>query len=321
MNDLRIPAAVRGPHVWDRWTFQDPAQFRVQLSDATLREIADAVAALRPSGRKWNEITAEDMPLATFASQARGIRERVLSGEGFVVLAGLDASAYSKDEQKAAYWALGRHLGTLIPQTLRGDRMVTVADMGYDPDDANVRSSMTNRAIGFHTDTVIFGEIDIVCLLCLVQANRGGESRLVSAGTVYNVLAAEAPQCLEPLSHDFPIDRRSEFTGDMGPTANAPLLRRDGELVYSQCHHKLMITGARKINRVFSPQELAAVDQMNEVLGREDIVFEYKLQPGEMLFASNSLVLHDRARWVDDGDSSTKRHLERMWLSARPAAT
>ena len=316
MDTINAPRLVSGAHVWNRRTFGDSAQFRVQLPQRTLDDIDLAVAALRVSGRKWNEITAEEMPLGSFAVLARTIREQVVSGRGFVVVGGLDASRLSKDEMKAVYWAIGGHLGALIPQNLKGDRMVTVADMGYNPDDPDVRNSMTNRAIGFHTDTVIFGEIDIVCLLCLVQSASGGETRLASAGTVYNLLATEAPQCLEPLSHDFPIDRRTEFTSEMGPTANAPLLKRDGTRVRSQCHHKLMLTGARKINRVFSAEELDAVNRMNEVLSREEIVFEYKLQPGEMLFASNNLVLHDRARWIDDADPANKRHLERMWLSA-----
>jgi hypothetical protein len=56
---------------------------------------------------------------------------------------------------------------------------------------------------------------------------------------------------------------------------------------------------------------------MNEVLTRDEIAVECSLAPGQMLFASNSIVLHDRARWVDSRDPAKRRRFERMWLSAR----
>jgi hypothetical protein len=238
---------VRGPHVWYRDTFRDSQEFFVDLPKEVLDETESSVTGLRQSGVQWDQITRDQIPLNSFAAIGRDVRKQALGddGRGFAVIRGIDPSRYSIDELKAIFWAVGTHLGSLIPQNLKGERMVTVADRGYGPADTHIRSSMTNRQISFHTDTVIFGEIDIVALLCVVQAESGGASRLASAGAIYNLIAKESPELLEPLSHDYPIDRREEYTSDIGPTANAPLLVRTGDLVRSQCHYNLMLSGAK----------------------------------------------------------------------------
>ena len=312
MNKTLQPVA--GRHLWVRNSFPDTAEYLVNLSTPILDEIDRAIGMLRASGGHWNALEPGDMPIAGFAEIGAQLRQELTRGRGFCVICGIDAERYSRDELKAIYWAVGSYLGTLIPQNIKGDRMSTVSDLGYDPSDRNIRNSQTNREIGFHTDTVVLSVIDIVGLLCLVQSRHGGDSRLVSAAAVYNEILREMPDALPSLAHDFPIDRRTEYTAGMAPASSAPALVRDGEFARVQYNYKLLRMGAEKINHTFSGDEEQALGKINEVLTRKELVLEYNLYAGEMLFMSNDLVLHDRSRWVDDPEPAKKRHLERMWL-------
>ena len=145
-----------------------------------------AIESLRARDIGVQQVTGEDFRLRSFAVvDAAALRDEILDGRGFVVIDGVDSGRFATEDLKLIYWAVGNALGEVLPQNLAGDRMCTVADLGYDPDDANVRKSMTDREIGMHTDTVVFADIDIVGLLCVVQADTGGESRLISATTIY----------------------------------------------------------------------------------------------------------------------------------------
>ena len=309
------PVAERG--AWTRASFRDASSFSYRLKQETVAEMDTAIESLRARDIGVQQVTGENFRLPSFSADARALREEILDGRGFVVIDGIDTGRFSADDLKLVYWAVGNTLGEVLPQNLAGDRMCTVADLGYDPDDANVRNSMTSREIGMHTDTVVFADIDIVGLLCVVQAGTGGESRLISATAIYDRMMREAPAALEQLGHDFPIDRRTEFTADLGPTAEAPILVRYDRGVRMQYNYKLMVSGAAKTGRVISDAEQQALDTLNGLLEDEHLMVEFRLEPGQMVFLSNHGVLHDRGRWVDDPDPQRKRHLERMWIRAR----
>ena len=307
--------AERG--AWTHASFRDASSFSYRLKQETVAEMDTAIESLRARDIRVQQVTGEDFRLQSFSADARALREEILDGRGFVVIDGIDTNRFSAEDLKLIYWAVGNALGEVLPQNLAGDRMCTVADLGYDPDDVNVRNSMTNREIGMHTDTVVFADIDIVGLLCVVQAGTGGESRLISATAIYDRMMREAPAALEQLGHDFPIDRRTEFTADLGPTAEAPILVRYDRGVRMQYNYKLMVSGAAKTGRVISDAEQQALDTLNGLLEDEHLMVEFRLEPGQMVFLSNHRVLHDRGRWVDDPDPQRKRHLERMWIRVR----
>ena len=302
---------------WTRDSFGDASMFTYRVNSETLAEIDAALASAHAHDIGLLQATSEDFLLPSIAADAAVLREDLLSGRGFVVIDGIDASSHSQEDLKLIYWAIGSVLGEVLPQNREGDRMCKVADLGYDPGDSNVRNSMTSREIGMHTDTVVFADIDIVGMLCVVQARSGGESRLISAAAIYDRLMREAPTALEQLGHDFPIDRRTEYTVDIGPTANAPILFESDSGVRIQHNYKLMVSGAAKIGRAITDAEQRAIDKLNDLLNDETLIVEFQLAPGQMVFLSNNRVLHDRNRWVDDPDPQHKRHLERMWICLR----
>ena len=98
---------------------------------------------------------------------------------------------YARQAQAIAFMGLGAHLGVPRSQNAKGHLLGHVKDLGLDVTDPNVRYYQTHRKLEYHTDS-----IDIVGLLCLHTAKRGGESFVVSSMTVYNELLARRPDLL-----------------------------------------------------------------------------------------------------------------------------
>ena len=82
-----------------------------------------------------------------------------------------------------------------------------VRDIGVDASDPNTRIYQTHERQTFHTDSA-----DIVGLLCLQDAKKGGDSLLVSAEAIYNRVRMECPDLLERLFDLIAIDRRGEVS-------------------------------------------------------------------------------------------------------------
>ena len=80
------------------------------------------------------------------------------------------------------------HLGEPVSQNAKGHALGHVKDLGFDYADPEVRGYQTRARLRYHTDYS-----DLVCLLCLKPAVRGGLSSLVSSVTLYNELLARRP--------------------------------------------------------------------------------------------------------------------------------
>jgi hypothetical protein len=104
----------------------------------------------------------------------------------------------SFDDAVAAYWALGLHLGTPVPQNFSGEVLTHVRDTGADPTDPSTRLYKTRAEQDFHTDGA-----DVIGLLCLRGAKQGGESRIVSSISVVNAIGKKRPELVPVLFRDF----------------------------------------------------------------------------------------------------------------------
>ena len=82
-----------------------------------------------------------------------------------------------REDALAAYWAIGLHLGSPVPQNFDGELVTDIRDVGADPDDPSTRLYKTRAEQDFHTDGA-----DVIGLLCVRGARRGGESRAASMG-------------------------------------------------------------------------------------------------------------------------------------------
>ena len=48
-----------------------------------------------------------------------------------------------------------------------------------------------------------------------------------------------------------------------------------------------------------------------------DLRVEFSLEPGQMYFINNRWILHNRTAFVDHAELEQRRHLVRLWLTAK----
>ena len=64
-------------------------------------------------------------------------------------------------------------------------------------------------------------------------------------------------------------------------------------------------------------EQTELLDLIDEIAADPAFHVEMRLEPGEINFLKNNAVLHARTQFVDWGEPERKRHLLRLWLTAR----
>ena len=177
--------------------------------------------------------------------------------------------------------------------------------------DRRERAYRNSRELTMHTD-----RCDVIGMLCVTKAMRGGVSAYASAHTVYNEILATRPDLLDPLFAGLRYHRRGEqLPGEPAITPEpVPILsEQDGELsvVFLRAYMEMAAT---ELGTPLSDVEIAALDYFAEVAARPDVKLEFTMQPGEAIFFNNCTMLHNRTAFEDDPDPARKRHLLRLWL-------
>jgi TfdA family taurine catabolism dioxygenase TauD len=218
------------------------------------------------------------------------------------------------------YWGLGTHLGRPIPQKVHGGLLYSVRDEGInlerDYGQAGVRTSKTTAGFHYHTDSpsLLAGHTpDVVCLLALQTAKAGGESALMSANTVHNLILDEHPEHLDRLYAPYHMDRRAELPPGEPPTLPVPVFAYDGRLAVR--YLRLYITKGHEVaGAPLTPEDTEPLDHMDEVMRRPDLPVTFGMERGDMQFVNNTFILHGRTEFQDAPQPERKRHYVRLWL-------
>src|SRR5262249_6777245 len=157
-----------------------------------------------------------DFPLPHLGQTLATLRREVLDGRGFTLIRGVPVERMSREEVAIAYWGIGLHLGYPVCQNSRGHLLGHITDLGDKPKDevsgsakpgafnnTLIRGYTSRERSYFHTD-----QCDIVGLLCLNQAMRGGESQIASSVAIHNEILATRPDLLELLYEPFWVSRK-----------------------------------------------------------------------------------------------------------------
>src|SRR6266852_2828911 len=267
-------APITGPGVWKGSDFSSPSDYWYYLGSETIAEIDSALRRIRSSGKSIFNLTVKDFPLPSFENDAEALREELRFGSGFVVVKGLPIDRYTEEEACMIYWGLGAHLGRAIPQKVEGGLLYSVRDEGYnlerDFGAAGVRTSKTTSGFNDHTDSpsMLPGHTpDIVCLLALQTAKSGGESAIMSANTVHNVILAERPECLDRLYAPYHVDRRAELPPGEPPTLPVPVFAHDGRLAVR--YLRLYITKGHEVaGAPLTSADTDPLDYLDDVMRR-----------------------------------------------------
>jgi len=312
VNDVAtLPPEICGRSVWYGPETANDADWTTCLSEAEIREVESAVREVGKLQTSLASLTAEDVPLPTLGPRLEQLLDEVLNGRGFVLIKGFPVERWSEREAEIAFLVIGVHLGALRRQNAEGHLLGHVRDLGRSSDDPNTRIYQTRERQTFHTDSC-----DVVGLLCLKAAKKGGLSSLVSSTTIFNEMRRRRPDLLRVLLEPIETDRRGEVPESCKPYFNIPVFNYHDGLV-SAIYQRQYIESARRFPDVapLSPIQIEALDLFDELANDPKLNLMMELQSGDIQLVHNHTILHDRTAFEDYPEPERKRHLLRLWLA------
>ena len=307
-----LPETIHGPAAWlgsDMSTRQD--EWLIPLSDTDIADLERAANHYLALGRDVGEITAADFPLETFGGHLASLKEKLLHGIGFEVLRGLPVGRYDQRFAATIFCGVGSHLGSARSQNAQGHILGHVRDTGASSRNPNTRIYQTAERQSFHTDSA-----DIVGLLCLQDAQEGGESLLVSALSIFNRMRSERPDLVRRLFDPIATDRRGEVPPGAEPYMEIPVFNwHAGHLTVF--YQRQYIESAQRFegSMPLTPAHVEALDMLDRLANDPAMHVRMRLEKGDMQFVYNHSQLHDRTDFVDWPETERRRHLLRLWLS------
>lgn len=307
-----LPEKIEGPSAWlGKDMRANEAAWLHHLGNHEVAALEAAATHFLSLGKDIGEITPEDFPLGEFAHHATALVHKLLHGVGVEVLRGLPIARYSQAFAATIFCGLGAHIGSARSQNAQGHILGHVRDIGADPTDPNSRIYQTSERQTFHTDSA-----DVVGLLCIREAKKGGRSLLVSAESIYNRMRAERPDLLRLLFDPIATDRRGEIPEGAKPFMEIPVFSwHDGKLTVF--YQRQYIDSAQRFDGAMrlTAAHVEALDMFDALANDPRLCFGMQLQPGDMQFVYNHSQLHDRTGFTDWPDPAKRRHLMRLWLS------
>jgi hypothetical protein len=230
-----------------------------------------------------------------------------------VLVRGFPIEQLDQAETELAYAALGLHLGTPVSQDAHGTLLGHVRDERIQRTGPEVRLYRTRERQDFHTDGA-----DIIGLLCLHAAKAGGESKLASSYAVYNEILDRRPDLLEVLYEPMWWDRNGEESPGDDPAYPLPVLH-DVDGMPRIFYIGWYIRDAQRhpaVPRLTNAQR-AALELIESIANDPAFHVVMDFERGDVQLLNNAKILHSREAYEDDEDLDNRRHLLRLWLSAR----
>ncbi|MCH7822159.1 MAG: TauD/TfdA family dioxygenase [Proteobacteria bacterium] len=308
-----IPSRQESPLAWygpdlhadaDKWV--------IQLSAAEIVEIEVAANNVAAHDRPIVAINKDNFPLPLLGPRLKKLSTQLIDGIGFALLRRIPVERYSVQQAAAMFYGIGAHLGYARMQNASGHVLGHVCDLNKHSDEPSVRIYQTHERQTFHTDSS-----DIVGLLCLKKAKKGGESLLVSAVTIYNEMLEARPDLVRLLFDPIATDRRGEIPQGMQPYFSIPVYSWDRDNL-TVMYQRQYIDSAQRFDDAMrlTSAHIQALDMFDEFANDPNLNLSMQLEPGDMQFVYNHGLLHDRTGFEDWPDLEERRHLLRLWLSA-----
>lgn len=306
MDSNVLTRPVQDPAVWtsaqaSKQTFEMPL---------TAAEIDALEECVRASAHKHRWKTARDdfsHPLIEVLMQR--VWTRLKEGSGVAILVGLTRERFSDDDMERIYWGIGTYLGEGQPQNPAGDMIGYVQKEDTNPTERGYRSA---AELSMHTDNS-----EIVGLMCVQRAERGGESSLSSTLAVHNQIVEQRPDLLEALYEGYYFWLPEKRDGVATTDEKLPIFCNiDGKL---SCN--FAGTYMRKAAELRGETLPADLDEGIELFARlvngPELRAEFLLDPGDIMLWNNYVIAHSRRAFEDSPER--KRKLLRLWLKTEGA--
>ncbi len=295
------------------WTGAAPAGWRHVLNAGQVAGIEAALAA--GDGR--------DIAVAELDGLLAEVGERLENGPGLQLISGFPVEDKTPAALHALFLAIGRTLGTPLNQNRAGELMADITDEGtsrreergqIETEDGETFLASRARvhstgALRYHTD-----RCDVAALLCVRQAAEGGINRLASAIAVHDEMVRRRPDLAALLYDDIYRSRLGEEVGDNADFYPLPVFAlRDGHFT---THYSRTYVEAAQLNPAvprMTDAQWEALDLLAELA--DEVAFEWRLAPGDVILMNNHVVYHARAPYLDGEDAGSERLLFRLWLA------
>ena len=308
-----IHKRIEGLAAWKGGEIANDPGWTHRLTPAEIADLDRAIKKGRATGKPLLELTRDDFDLPALRPAIRQWMEALNHGRGFVLVKGFPVFNYKAEDLEIAYWAIGRYMGDPVPQNRAGDLLGHVRDTGEIATNPKVRLYKTTKRQDFHADGS-----DIVGLFCLRRAKSGGLSQIVSSISIYNEFVSRRPDLAPLLFEPLYWDRAGEYLPGEKPYMKLPIC------YVANGHVRMFYIGwyirdgqqHADVPRFTKPQ-LEMLDLIEEIANDPAFHLTMDFEPGDIQFLKNSSILHCRTEYEDFAEPDKKRHLLRLWLTAR----
>lgn len=170
--------------------------------------------------------------------------------------------------------------------------------------DAN-NLAFTNLGLGCHLDNPYRDPVPGIQLLhCLQSSTSGGESILQDGFMAANILRDEKPQHFEILCQQWINYRFQDANTDLH--SRVPMFETNDKNEIIKVRYNNRSIGTLKIDPDRVTEFYAAYRHYAEIIEREVLQVQFKLNPGELMMFDNTRVMHARKAYSKGG----VRHLQ-----------
>jgi len=305
---------IVGRSVWSGSDLQSNPDWIYVLEASHLDELDAAVRWMRHLAVE--QITRADFELPTLAPMLAAMSDELENGRGVARLRGLPVGSHASTDIQRMLWAVALHLGVPVYQNPRGELLSVIEDLSMDPDpsknfagETGVKSAgakaLSTDSLNFHTDGA-----DVIGLLCVRNAARGGESKIASTAKAYNEILTRRPDLLEVLFSDW-WHLSPRIAGD---TYRMPLFGiADGKLTSSWSPANLRKAHEYGDTPPLTPLQQDALALLLEI--QEEHCARLPFEPGDAQFLNNHVVSHGRTSFENGPDRASSRAMMRVWVS------
>ncbi len=301
---------IQGAAAWKGCDLVNDASWVHLLSTESIVELEQALACATRHNLPLEHLQKAHFPLATLADELQRLSHELEHGRGFMLLRGLPVERYTDEQIRTIYYGIGLHMGDPVRQNPKGDLLGLVMNVG-DLNNKNTRVYETNAYLPYHTDPS-----DVVGLLCLRKARRGGLSSLVSCASVYNELLTHHREFLALYYRPFYY----AHLGKSEPALSPLFSFHDGKLSCRYLRQYIEL-GHEVMGLPLSSVEIEALDLFDSITHREDLRLDMMLEPGDLQFANNYAIMHSRTEFEDDDNPDLHRKKLRLWIKMPNART
>jgi hypothetical protein len=290
---------------WDKTLGKNPSEFIAKLSPESIDELRLNMANLQDK-------RINDFPLLS-GNIKRLKNEKIIHGVGLFIIDGNTFSGFTKSEVSNIYEIISMILGELLEQNIKGERIIKIKDKGKSLSTGG-RYHQTSDGGSYHTDGPHWIQSpDILGMLCVNPALKGGTSKFISAYTIHNEILKKGIDKLKPLYENFFFDKREKVTKDLR-TISKPVFNFVNDKLSCRFLKDYITTGHKIENVSLSISQKLSLNLIKNISEDSKNSLSYNLETNDMVFSDNHRLFHGRTAFKDLDGSSKKREFLRVWI-------